>query len=73
MVWSAVQGQTPGRLVVLFLAVGGGVLNGAGHPLLSATQGKYFPGAATAPLCLLVGIALLVRLFGGTRVPQERE
>ena len=59
-------------LVVLFLALAGGVGNGAGHLLLSATQGRYFPGAATAPLCLLVGIALLIRLFGKTRVRQER-
>jgi hypothetical protein len=60
-------------LVVLFLALAGGVGNGAGHLLLSATQGRYFPGAATAPLCLLVGVALLTRLFGETRVRQERE
>ena len=51
-------------LVVLFLALAGGVGNGAGHLLLSAQQGRYFPGAATAPLCLLAGIALLTRLFG---------
>lgn len=55
-------------LVVLFLALAGGVGNGAGHLLLSATQKRYFPGAATAPLCLLAGIALLTRLFGETRV-----
>jgi hypothetical protein len=60
-------------LVVLFLALAGGVGNGAGHLLLSATQGRYFPGAATAPLCLLMGIALLTRLFGEPRVRQERE
>ena len=60
-------------LVVLFLALAGGVGNGAGHLLLSATQGRYFPGAATAPLCLLAGIALLTRLFGETRVRPERE
>ena len=60
-------------LVVLFLALAGGVGNGAGHLLLSAMQGGYFPGAATAPLCLLVGIALLTRLFGETRVRQEGE
>jgi hypothetical protein len=56
-------------LVVLFLALAGGVANGAGHLLLSAAQGRYFPGAATAPLCLPVGILLLTRLFGETR-PQ---
>lgn len=50
-------------LVVLFLALAGGVGNGAGHLLLSASQGKYFPGAATAPFCLLVGIGLLAKLF----------
>jgi hypothetical protein len=53
-------------LVVLFLALAGGVLNGAGHLLLSATQGRYFPGAVTAPFCLLAGIGLLTRLFGRT-------
>jgi hypothetical protein len=51
-------------LVVLFFAIGGGVGNGAGHLLLSAMQGGYFPGLATAPLCLLLGIMLLARLFG---------
>jgi hypothetical protein len=51
-------------LVVLFLALAGDVLNGAGHLVLSATQGRYFPGTVTAPLCLLVGIGLLTRLFG---------
>ena len=51
-------------LVVLFLALIGGVSNGAGHLLLSATQGRYFPGLATAPFCLLAGIGVLIRLFG---------
>jgi hypothetical protein len=60
-------------LIVLFLALAGGVGNGAGHLLLSATQGRYFPGVATAPLCLLAGIGLLSKLFGGTGVRQERE
>jgi hypothetical protein len=50
-------------LAVLFFALAGGVANGAGHLLLSAVQGRYFPGAATAPLCLMIGIALLVKLF----------
>ena len=50
-------------LVVLFLAAVGGVGNGASHLVLSATQSRYFPGSVTAPLCLLAGIALLVRLY----------
>lgn len=51
-------------LVVLFLAVAGGVANGIGHLLVSATPGKYFPGLVTAPACLLAGAGLLTRLFG---------
>jgi Protein of unknown function with HXXEE motif len=60
-------------LVVLFLALAGGVANGVGHLLLSATQGKYFPGLATAPFCLLAGIGLLTQLFGGTRMRHAGE
>jgi hypothetical protein len=60
-------------LVVLFLALAGGVGNGVGHLLLSATQGRYFPGVATAPLCLLLGVARLTRLFRKTLPPQGRE
>lgn len=60
-------------LVVLFLALAGGVANGIGHLLLSATKGGYFPGLATAPLCLLAGIGLLAQLFGGTRMWQTGE
>lgn len=40
-----------------------GVANGAGHIFLSAAQGRYSPGLVTAPLCLLSGIGLLVKLF----------
>jgi hypothetical protein len=54
-------------LVVLFLALAGGVGNGAGHLLLTLMQDRYFPGTATAPICLLVGIALMMRLFAATK------
>jgi hypothetical protein len=50
-------------LIVLFFALGGGVGNGVAHLLLVVTQGGYFPGAWTAPLCLIVGAALLRQLF----------
>jgi hypothetical protein len=53
-------------LIVLFFALGGGVGNGIGHLLLVAAQGGYFPGAWTAPLCLIVGILLLRQLFSAT-------
>jgi len=54
-------------LVVLFLAIIGGVGNGASHLVLSAMYRRYFPGLFTAPFCVLIGIILLTRLFAGTR------
>jgi hypothetical protein len=57
-------------LVVIFLALIGGVGNGAGHLLLSALQGRYFPGLITAPFCLLAGIAVLTKLFSETQASQ---
>jgi hypothetical protein len=56
-------------LVVLFLALIGGVGNGVSHLVLSAAYRRYFPGLITAPFCVLMGTLLLVRLFGG---PGER-
>lgn len=56
-------------LIVLFLALIGGVGNGISHLVLSATYRRYFPGLITAPLCLLLGFILLTRLFG--RAPSE--
>ena len=50
-------------LIVFFFALGGGVGNGLGHLMLSVVQRRYFPGLLTAPLCLLIGVALLVRLL----------
>jgi hypothetical protein len=50
-------------LIVLFFALAGGVANGIGHLLLVAVQGAYFPGAWTAPLCLIIGTVLLRQLF----------
>jgi Protein of unknown function with HXXEE motif len=54
-------------LIVLFLALIGGVGNGTAHLVLSATYRRYFPGMITAPFCLVVGIALLIRLFPRAR------
>ena len=50
-------------LIVLFFALGGGVGNGVAHLLLVVNQRGYFPGAWTAPLCLIIGIVLLRQLF----------
>jgi len=57
-------------LIVLFLALVGGVGNGISHLVLSAVYRRYFPGLITAPFCLLMGIAVLTRLFAGTRAGQ---
>jgi Protein of unknown function with HXXEE motif len=57
-------------LVVLFLALIGDVANGLSHLLLSAMEGRYFPGAVTAPLCLVMGIVLLTKIFGKERSQQ---
>src|SRR5271170_4999753 len=59
-------------LIVLFLALIGGVGNGMTHLVLAATYRRYFPGVITAPFCLFVGILLIIRLFAGTRSRQEK-
>ena len=51
-------------LVVLFLALIGGVGNGVSHLILSAMNRGYFPGLITAPFCILMGVLVLARLFG---------
>jgi hypothetical protein len=62
-------------LVVLFLALIGGVGNGISHLVLSAMYGRYFPGLITAPFCLMLGFTVLSRLFGRGRPEgsDERE
>lgn len=61
--WGLRRHQPLAVLIVLFLALGGGVANGIAHVLLVVAQRRYFPGGWTAPLCLIVGIALLRQLF----------
>jgi hypothetical protein len=50
-------------VVALFLALGGGVLNGLGHFALAARASAYFPGLYTAPLSLAAGSYLLLRIL----------
>jgi hypothetical protein len=38
------------------------IVNGIGHPLWSLRQGAYTPGVLTAPLLLILGINLALRL-----------
>ena len=58
-----VRGRNGAYLVAMFLAIGGGILNGLGHLALAAREGGYFPGAYTGVLALLVGSILTYRLM----------
>jgi hypothetical protein len=53
----------PAAVVALFLALGGGVLNGLGHFALAARSGAYFPGLYTAPLSVVAGSYLALRML----------
>lgn len=55
-------------VIALFLALGGGVLNGTGHIILSVATRGYFPGLYTAPIVLCVGGYLAYRLLRPSRV-----
>ena len=55
-------------VVALFLALGGGVLNGIGHAALAVRAGGYFPGLYTAPLVFCAGLYLASRLLRRSRV-----
>lgn len=49
-------------LVAWFFALGAGIVNGAGHLLLSLVLRRYFPGLLTAPFCLGFGLLLARQL-----------
>lgn len=57
------SGKQIGSLVVLFFALGGGLLNGVGHIVLALVLGRYFPGLYTAPLMLAIGVAILKAFY----------
>ncbi|MBZ5555117.1 MAG: hypothetical protein LAO21_20570 [Acidobacteriia bacterium] len=50
-------------LFVFFFALIGGIGNGIGHLAICIIQQRYFSGSWTAPICLIVGITLLVRFL----------
>lgn len=62
-------GCRPAMVVALFLALGGGVLNGLAHVALAARVGGYSPGLYTAPLVLGVGSYLAFRLLRRSSTP----
>jgi len=61
--WGLYRRHPISVLIALFLALGGGIGNGIAHLALVAVRGRYFPGAWTAPLCLMAGAWLLRQLF----------
>jgi len=65
------RGWGPAFAIALFLALGGGVLNGLAHVALAAMARGYFPGLYTAPLVLSAGSYLAYRLLrrSSIRVP----
>jgi hypothetical protein len=46
--------------------------NGAGHLLLAANAGTYYPGALSAPLLLLLGALLALRLVAPIAASARR-
>ena len=62
------RGWHPVIVIALFLAIGGGVLNGVAHIVLAAAARGYFPGLFTAPLVLGAGSYLAYRLLRPTSV-----
>jgi hypothetical protein len=57
------RGSRVSVTIALFLALGGGVLNGLAHLVLAARVGGYFPGLYTAPFELCAGGYLAYRLL----------
>ena len=57
------RGRKGAYLIAMFLAIGGGILNGLGHLALAAREAAYFPGAYTGVLALLVGSMLTYRVM----------
>jgi protein-S-isoprenylcysteine O-methyltransferase Ste14 len=53
------SGHSLSYLLLIFFALAGGVGNGIAHIAISIWRAQYFPGAATAPLMLAVGLLLL--------------
>jgi len=60
-VWGLSARRRAALFPLWFLGIAA-LLNGVGHPLLSAVEGEYFPGLVTAPFIGVMGVALLRHL-----------
>ena len=56
---AARRGTSVAMILVLFFAIGAGIINGVGHVALALLRGGYFPGLYTSPLMLASGIAVM--------------
>jgi hypothetical protein len=57
-----VRRRAPAATGLMWTWVGIELVNGVGHPLWSVVQGGYTPGVASAPVLLVLAIALARRL-----------
>ena len=57
-----VRRRSPSAPVLMWAWVAIEVVNGVGHPIWSLANGGYTPGVATAPLLLVLALALARRL-----------
>lgn len=63
-----VRRRTPSLTVVTWFWVTIELINGIGHPIWSIREMRYTPGLATAPVLLVLAIALAVYARGEARV-----
>jgi hypothetical protein len=62
-----VRRRSPAAAGLMWTWVGIELVNGIGHPLWSVVNGGYTPGVATAPVLLVLAIALARRLAAWPR------
>jgi hypothetical protein len=62
-----VRRRSPAAAGLMWTWVGIEVVNGIGHPLWSIANGGYTPGVATAPVLLVLALALAHRLAAWPR------
>jgi hypothetical protein len=60
-----VRRRTPAVVLLTWFWITMALINGLGHPLWSILEMRYTPGLATAPVLLLLAIALARQARGG--------
>jgi hypothetical protein len=62
-----VRRRTPSLVVVTWFWIVIELINGVGHPLWSLREMRYTPGLATAPVLLVLAMALALQTRGAVR------